>query len=421
MNKGALLKFHRNRTGFSQEELAEGVVSPSYLSKIENNQTQAADETLDLLFRKIGFDLSEVKEKEHEVKDLLNNWEAPLLANDVESAQKLKNKIDHYVENILSIEVLLDYYVKLIRFYILAADFSKIEEVISMVKMQEDELSNRSAFFFYKHMGNYLMNVNDSENAEKFFGKAVLIYTQNLLSDLEKADLFYLFSICLARLRKDAIGLEYAKEALGIYRDHYLLVECTKTHIQLGASLSRIQHFDIAEEHYKKARELAYQLNLNNLLGIIEHNIANMYLKKNDTKNAILSLEKCLKYKSEQINSSYFSSLILLISVHFDEDQLEDCQYWLKKGIQQKGNKLISEVQEYEVNFYYKLLSRPMEEWELFINNDFIPFLQANNKWYHLTKYSKIIAGKYKNHFQYKKSTKFFELAINAYENINKF
>ncbi len=52
----------------TQEELSEGIVSLSYLSKIENQKTNASPEILQLLCDRLGIEISEDTDIEEKCK-----------------------------------------------------------------------------------------------------------------------------------------------------------------------------------------------------------------------------------------------------------------------------------------------------------------------------------------------------------------
>ncbi len=75
MNIGEKLYYYRNKIGLTQEQLAHGICSVSYLSKIENNKCDASPEVLELLVGKLGIPLEEEsQEKLAEINRLLEEW-----------------------------------------------------------------------------------------------------------------------------------------------------------------------------------------------------------------------------------------------------------------------------------------------------------------------------------------------------------
>lgn len=52
--RGAFIKINRKKMGISLEALSHAICSPSYLSKLENNEVTASEEIYQLLFKKMG-------------------------------------------------------------------------------------------------------------------------------------------------------------------------------------------------------------------------------------------------------------------------------------------------------------------------------------------------------------------------------
>ncbi|NQD67585.1 helix-turn-helix transcriptional regulator, partial [Bacillus haikouensis] len=54
MNIGSKIRFHRQKRNLTQEELSKGIISVSYLSKLENNQVTPSDDIIQLICKRLG-------------------------------------------------------------------------------------------------------------------------------------------------------------------------------------------------------------------------------------------------------------------------------------------------------------------------------------------------------------------------------
>ncbi|MEC0282809.1 helix-turn-helix domain-containing protein [Terribacillus saccharophilus] len=72
MEIGPLIKLHRIKQSMTQEDLAAGIVSESYLSKIENQKTDASPEVIALLCERLGIQLN--AENEDMIKEKAEEW-----------------------------------------------------------------------------------------------------------------------------------------------------------------------------------------------------------------------------------------------------------------------------------------------------------------------------------------------------------
>ena len=126
MDIGKLLKFHRLERKMTQEEVAESIVSVSYLSRIENNKTTADQDTIALLFNRVGINFNELQSEDNTIQQLLTAWEQPLLHNQIDECRKLYEQLNKLMSPITRTELLIEFHVKRIRACII---LKKIDEV----------------------------------------------------------------------------------------------------------------------------------------------------------------------------------------------------------------------------------------------------------------------------------------------------
>ncbi|WP_432355574.1 helix-turn-helix domain-containing protein [Sporosarcina sp. A2] len=81
-NWGRLIKYHRQRQGLRQDDVAVGICTPSYLSRIENGVVLAEQTVYEMLFNRVGIDLNHEKENDEINRSLLETMYAKLLSNE---------------------------------------------------------------------------------------------------------------------------------------------------------------------------------------------------------------------------------------------------------------------------------------------------------------------------------------------------
>src|SRR5699024_4621124 len=72
MEIGPYIKLHRIKQEMTQSDLAEGIVSLSYLSKIENGKTEASPNVLSLLCTRLGIEIN--TEKDSAIQRKCQEW-----------------------------------------------------------------------------------------------------------------------------------------------------------------------------------------------------------------------------------------------------------------------------------------------------------------------------------------------------------
>ncbi|RWZ50167.1 XRE family transcriptional regulator [Halobacillus fulvus] len=421
MNDGALLKYYRIKKDMSQEELAESIVSPSYLSRIENGRVQPDDHTMNLLFERLGLDMSENKEVQQQSERLLRKWEIPLLNNDKTESIKIHEELTKLIDSVHDPTLLVEYQIKKLRHSIITKQMKDAEECLELIEELENQVNERITFYYYKHLGNYYYLQKKHSSAESFFSKGLNAKGMLQASQPEKADFLYLYSLCLSRLGKDGTGLEYAHEALEIFKENYHLEMCVKTHIQIGVSYSRISNFEKSMMNYNSAKELSDQIGYTDLLGVIDHNIGNLLIKNGHLQQALPYLERSIEHKSVKDEESFFNTLLLILSTHYRLNDSDEVALWLKYAWNLVETNDVDDGVIMELNFFRMINHSPLKEWEAFINKEFFPYLKTEEKWHQVITYSKILASHYTGKNMYKYSTKYLQLALETYETLHNY
>jgi HTH-type transcriptional regulator, quorum sensing regulator NprR len=88
-NWGRLIKYHRKQQGLRQDDVALGICTPSYLSRIENGVVVAEQTVYEMLFARLGIDLeNEVADLELKIS-ILEEMYAKLLSNETLSQNEI--------------------------------------------------------------------------------------------------------------------------------------------------------------------------------------------------------------------------------------------------------------------------------------------------------------------------------------------
>lgn len=90
MEIGNKLKFFRTKSKMTQSELAKGIISTSYLSKIEKGILEAPPQIVGLLCKKL--DINPHLIEDDDLFRLSTNWFKVLLSGEIEESTKIFNK-----------------------------------------------------------------------------------------------------------------------------------------------------------------------------------------------------------------------------------------------------------------------------------------------------------------------------------------
>ncbi len=411
MEIGKLLKFHRLEKGMTQDEVAESIVSVSYLSRIENNKTTADQYTIALLFERVGINFSDLQSEDNTIQQLLIEWEKPLLHNQIKDCERLYDQLNNLISPITRTELLIEFHVKRIRSCVILKNLDEVESSLKFLEYFYEKINVRSRFFYYKHLGNYYSVLRKNTEAKIYLEKALTEYTDRLFHELEKADLYYLYSLVLDRSQDDSLSLTYANKSLDIFRQHYKLERCMKIHIQIGISTSKMGNVSRAIKEFKNARLLALEYEDDANLGIIEHNIASMYLVERNNQKAIKYLSRALEYKKKN-SISYIISLNLLIYILYREQQVDECQKYLKENMESVLSLSQTNISIMEFWFLYYFIEEDEEKWEAYAKEKFFSQLKKMNLQIQIQRYSNLLGEYYQKKGAYKKASICYKLVI---------
>jgi len=414
MDIGRVLKFYRKEKNKTQEEVAEAIVSTSYLSRIENNKTTVDEETLALLFNRLGVDYYKILSNDKRISDLLALWEEPLLNNDIEGCKEIYEELQKMIHPITNIKLQTEYHVKRIRACIILKCYEDAAYSIRFLEEYYDSLSARNRFYYFKHVGNYYWVNQESDKAKEYLDKALLEYSQAHLNELEKADMYFLYSLILYVNQRETLSFSYGQESLRIFQNNYKREQCLKLHVQLGICYSRLGDIMSGLCEFQKAKSLAKELNDTYHLGVVEHNIANMYLRKRDRNNAMSHLKMAMSYKEKE-SISYFQSLSLLIYVCYQEGLLEECQEYLNSHLETAKGLPTDNVPMQERWWLYPFISEEEREWETYLKEEFLPTLNRRHfNTNYQQRYFKFLGEYYQEKGGYKKAAAYYKLAIES-------
>ncbi|TYS18681.1 helix-turn-helix transcriptional regulator [Rossellomorea vietnamensis] len=415
MTIGSKIRYHRMKKNLTQEELATGILSVSYLSKIENNQTTASTEVIELLCSRLGISL--IQNDDETLKKTFSEWNRALLKNDCKEAIRLYEVVSPQIIDIDDVTLLNSYHILMIRYYILLKDYESPRDSIRAIEKGYKNLSDKLRFYFHKFVGNlhyargsYEESNQHLKDAEHYFVLGSILDTE------EKADLFYLKALTFVQLRKHALAIHYSEEALSLYQSLYHNKRCSEIHLLLGVCYRRIQNISEAIIHYEWANEISKNIEYVVMRGKVEQNLGYLKSMENRTEEAIAHYLKSLEFKHDD-HDSKLTTILALVKDYFKLKRMDEAASWLQEGIflskQQKNTE-----KYYEFRIYGYAVEKLDEEFECFMKDEALPYFENTGNPHLLAQYSKFLGNYYQEIRKYKYAAHYLTKANVAYEKI---
>ena len=388
-----------------QSDLARGICSVSYLSKIETGNLHPSKEVVDLLLKKLTADQSSHMHDEILEKEIHQFYEYILNKRKTE-ARQIYEKV---CEKTLSDSQKAKFEVFSL-FYLLENDvLDDLPKRLQRIFNIEEQLSHDVRYYFYKALGVYYYKALKFHKAILYFQKSVNLITMFTFQNHEYADLYYSYALTASRLCRTSVCLKYSKMALSLFQSLYLHTRCVNCHILLGISYRRLGNFDEAIEQYQTALRLAEIADYKEIFPTIQHNLGFLYGIKGESKKAINQYDQVLESRNWLSPSIVAQTILSLVNELYKVRLLEEAQSWL-----QEGWSIINEHSHIkgpflaEYTFFAYLLKGEYLHLEKLMLSEIIPSLEKENKYLELSNYCYYLGDYFFTHSKYKNAARYF-------------
>ncbi|GGA75549.1 helix-turn-helix domain-containing protein [Ornithinibacillus halotolerans] len=418
MEIGSFIKLQRVKKGMTQEELANGIVSMSYLSKIENLRTEASPEVISLLCTRLGIDLN--SENDITIKEKCEQWYSMLFdVSDKEEIIEMYNELSELLAMTRS-DSLMMFEIHKIRYFLILGQIENALEQINSLNEVSGTFDNLHQYYWYKFKGNYASTNSESNQALKMYKLAEEKLKQIHLPEEEIADLQYIMAITHSILLNTLEAIEYSNKAIDIFQKAYNFIRCAQCHIVLGISFRRIKMYDKSIKHYNLARHLG-ELNKNNhIIQLTNQNLGYLYASIGDSKEAIKYFIKVVDDQEVNIDER-LSAITNLIKEYYKIHKLDEAKDVLVKAKQllnSSGKDVSNKLYEYTILTYTYAIKKQDDLFISLVMDEFIPYLQKRKDYANLIVFSNML-GKYLEGLgRYKDSVKYYKLANLTYEEV---
>ncbi|MCM3733995.1 helix-turn-helix domain-containing protein [Fictibacillus nanhaiensis] len=414
---GQRIRYYRKTKGLTQEELAQGICSVSYLSKIEKGDAKSSEEVINMLCERLGISPEEVDEGK--ILEMLNEWNMLMVDRQFEEADNTFLIVKERMEGVTDPNLRLRYelfhsrYLMVIEPPLLNETKQKLDNIGDLF----DHLSNDLKFYYYMFWGMYY-NFNKKYNeALTYLHKAEKQFNQTSnVQDSEAAVNYYLLALTYSFLMRVTSITTYTFKAIHIFDRDYNYSRSADCQILLGISYRRSKHYDLAEMHLKHALKYSTMFKDETLSGIIYHNLGYISSCKKEHPKAIDRYEKSLGFKKSQSPQNMANTIYLLAAEHYELKNYEKVKELIKSGLT-----LINEEQEAYYNLMilsYKIEGIESDDFIQFLRKKALPFFENKGIWEYVSNYAELLADMFFNQGHYKKASEYYRVANNARKNI---
>ncbi|MDN4076120.1 helix-turn-helix domain-containing protein [Fictibacillus terranigra] len=416
---GQRIRYYRKTKGLTQEELAQGICSVSYLSKIEKGDAKSSEEVINLLCERLGISAEEVDS--NEILEMLNEWNLMIVNRRFEEAEKLYQENTEKVKIVHDPQIILRYELFLIRYYLISQppNLELAIKYLKKIKSLHEQLSSELKFYYYLFTGMYYNLVGNYKTAVQNLHKAEnLNKLDTSIKEIEIAVLYYLIALNYSYLMRISAVNTYAYKALTIFDKEYNFSRSADCQILIAISFRRANNYAEAEYHLNQALKYSLPFNDSFASGVIYHNLGYVASCTKEHLKAIDFFKKSLLHKNNDLPERKASTFFLLAQEYYKLNNYKETKHWIDKGFE-----VINRNKDEDLYYHLRITSYKLEgmkapEFETFMSKEAIPFFERKNIWEYVSSYSELLADWYFEQSQYKKASQYYRIANNSRKNI---
>ncbi|WP_188207831.1 helix-turn-helix domain-containing protein [Alkalibacillus aidingensis] len=405
LNLGTLIQYYRTKKGVTQKELANGICSISYLSKIENGSIEPRDDVIKELCERLDVPFERLTSINHEIDDEILNVYKLLTKKNYQAAQRLLNELKQIITPFHSAKT--QNFFKLIEFYYLI-EYRQTEELDQRVDdllSLEEQFHEEHLYFFYKIIGMYYNFKASPNQAINYLRSA-----ENLLEQLSVKDptIYYLLAVTYTSMDRPAYSNHYCQLAKELFISEFLYPKVTDCYILFGINYTLLKVYDLAESFFRQVLNSKPMMDADLVNGWVKHNLGFLYSEKGDWHLALQTLKEALDEEShlnDQLTTTY-----LIAKVYYYMQENEMASEYINKGerlsLQLNNTKLTYKLEmlRYLVNDTYTETEFREKAFNLWI-----PYFKRTGDFRSLKETLKYIAKSFEKSGDYKQANQYFK------------
>jgi HTH-type transcriptional regulator, quorum sensing regulator NprR len=399
MTIGSKIRFHRLKRNLTQEDLSKGIISVSYLSKLENNQVTPSNDIINLLCDRLG--VNNLLDTTDHLNKLLEKWNHALLWNKTEDAKSINEVVKKDLDQTDDLIPHLFYKILCFRVLLIKGNLQDALDHMKQIQSHYKELTDALKFYYHKYKGNYYYLIKEYDKAIGELKEAETCYViGNVINEEERADLYYLFSLVLTRLSRYRLAIFYGEKSLSIFQGVYFQKRCAEVHLILGICYRRIRYSEEAIKHYEWANFISQSIDYTSLNSKVEQNLGYLKSFMNKSDEAIQHYLRSIELKGSDEEGKLYS-ILSLVKEYYKKNQFSEVRFWLPKGLHLCSKEKFPD-KFYQLSYYQFALNDFPQGFEAFMKEYALPFFKKSGSHLLYAEYSKFLGQYYQGVRKYK-------------------
>lgn len=413
---GAKIRYHRKKQGLTLEQLADGICSVSYLSKIEHGD-KSSEEISRLLCERLGISYIDEDEENKEQFALLDQEldhfytsmiSSPTLADLLPMKESLEKKLEPVNNPNLNLKFDLFSFC----LYAMGENFPEAEAIKKRLHAFKDLFEPKLHYYHELFNGIYCCNRSHMEEAGKSLYKAERLLPTVRHSEEDEAELYYQISRLETMMYHVPKSMNYANRAHDIYSRTFNMKRMADCQTILGICNRRIFNLADAEYHYEQALKFVTILGNDQRRAILYHNLAFCHKGQNHFDKVIELLEMSLeiKHQCQASISSLLHTITAIAEIFYELKEFEKAKQYVDQGLSMIKTEDSTDYIRLKI-VDLKLSGASDETYETFLRQKAIPIFYKRNMWDMVAGFAEELGSYYFERGQYKLSSLYYRQA----------
>lgn len=405
MSIGNSIREERLKQNLKQVTLAKGICSTSYLSKIENDLIVPSSDLIDLLLKRLNYDINLISGDEEEkfINKFYQLYKKAIDSRDKNFVREILHEFSTSSERKMVFSQMKHFYTYNLYIFrlwmILDEDNEKIlasyERVMKTSTDYDDKqrfLMNLNTGLFYFINGQYQASLKSLEKSLEFIS-----FLDH--DEWENADFYNVLSMTYLRNYEYYNSITYALKSLQYYKDNLLFKRAIDSYVVMGVAHKNIKEYKKAEQYYNLAKKLAIDYGLHQYEGLVYQNLGNLFAIQNIHYKAIEFFNLSLKFQEiNYASDGYLITIFSIIKENSKRNNQNQVLEWSRRGLERIDKERVINNRDntsYYFHFFiYRSLFDSQDELESTLKRA-IKHFEAIKDNRHVQKYSIYLADYY--------------------------
>ncbi|MBM7540887.1 helix-turn-helix domain-containing protein [Amphibacillus cookii] len=411
---GHKIKYFRTKANMTQEELAKGIVSVSYLSKIERNSADPNPDAIEKICQRLEIQPERVLD--HNINNLVYQWFNQLLDENIIRAHETYQRIEEEIEKVIDADLYWLVELHTLFYFILTNQLNYAKRKYAFLEQDRSHFNEIEHYYWLKFSGYYNYSNLAYEDAFQFYLRAEKMMPEELVNNQqEKHDLYFQISCTATRLYYTYHSTVYVKRALDYYRNTYQLKRCAESHIILGVAYKRMNEVNEALTNFELACKIATELKEHDVLVRCNQAMGELYSDMQLTDQAIHYYKHCYELSKHSFTEAELNAISGLFKAYYNCGDIEQAKQWHKVARELVNHELtISQPLNYEISIYYYLIYGFDQGFEVLMEKEILPFFKKRKLYLSYAYYLQMTGDYYYQIRKYKVSANYYREANEA-------